>query len=141
MKFSLLVPFAVLAMAGVSELRLLTNRRDELVLVYDKQGFKAVIWTCLVVTTFTSVQDIEECMGVVWTEFNVTEVIHQKDHEKRNGAFWVIHQFQQRTIKKHPPHSPNELAEMDKPYMVFNVPKPGKTLHQTVNSAYDGKQP
>ncbi|KRY96620.1 hypothetical protein T11_3582, partial [Trichinella zimbabwensis] len=34
-------------------LRLLTNRRDELVLVYDKQGFKfkAVIWACLELAT------------------------------------------------------------------------------------------
>ncbi|KRZ79952.1 hypothetical protein T10_1927 [Trichinella papuae] len=38
-------------MAGVSELRLLTNRRDELVLVYDKQGFKAIIWACLELAT------------------------------------------------------------------------------------------
>ncbi|KRX95653.1 hypothetical protein T4B_8982 [Trichinella pseudospiralis] len=38
-------------MDGVSVLSLLTNRRDEFVLVFDEQGFNAVIWTSFVLTT------------------------------------------------------------------------------------------
>ncbi|KRZ01735.1 hypothetical protein T4B_2989 [Trichinella pseudospiralis] len=41
----------LLAMDGVSVLSLLTNRRDEFVMVFDEQGFNAVIQTSFVLTT------------------------------------------------------------------------------------------
>ncbi|KRZ70519.1 hypothetical protein T10_5304 [Trichinella papuae] len=77
--YALSVLFVVLAMADVSELRLVKNRYGGLSLVYEGRAYKLKrsgkekkYWLCS--------KDKQGCKAVIWTNLEVTTVIHQNDH-------------------------------------------------------------
>ncbi|KRY71692.1 hypothetical protein T4A_10617, partial [Trichinella pseudospiralis] len=77
--FSMLCLFVVLAMAAISELRLVKNRYGGLSLVYEGRAYKLKrtgkekkYWLCS--------KDKQGCKAVICTNLEVTTVIHQNDH-------------------------------------------------------------